>query len=119
MNPDPSHSGSLQAPSEQWVHVALFSAIRDGKSMLVRANDVEIALWRIGETIYAINNVCPHQHFSSLHEGTLDGLCVTCPRHGWSFELGTGRAINGNGRAKVYPARIAGDSVYVELPADE
>jgi len=95
--------------------VARVGEIQVGRSKKIMVGDFEIALWNAKGRIYAINNVCPHQHFSSLHEGTLEGICVTCPMHGWTFSLDTGKAISGGGRASVYSVEIRGDHVFVDI----
>jgi len=95
--------------------VAVVGDIQVGRSRKVAVGSTEIALWNAKGRIYAINNVCPHQHFSSLHEGMLDGICVTCPMHGWTFSLETGKATSGEGKAVVYTVELRGDQVFVDL----
>ena len=94
--------------------VASVSEVPVGRSKKINLGDTEIALWNSQGRFYAINNICPHQHFSSLHEGMLEGECVTCPMHGWTFSLLTGEATVGDGRAVVYNVKVQGDDVYVE-----
>jgi NAD(P)H-dependent nitrite reductase small subunit len=98
--------------------VARICEIPEGKSRLIHLENEQIALWRLNGRIYAINNFCPHQHIAALHQGTLEGHCVACPMHGWTFSLETGSATFGNGRAQTYDVRVEGDNVYVEKPAN-
>jgi 3-phenylpropionate/trans-cinnamate dioxygenase ferredoxin subunit len=98
-----------------YVEVARASELSDGRSKLVKVGDLEIAVWRVDGKFYAVNNVCPHQHFSTLHQGTLEGLNLTCPMHGWTYSLETGEATTGNGRAKVYSVKVDGDRVFIRL----
>src|ERR1700690_3700625 len=70
---------------KSFVKVARFSDIAEGKSARVSLGDDEIALWRVRGKLYAIGNVCSHQHFSELHRGILSGLTVACPMHGWTY----------------------------------
>ncbi|MGB2869934.1 MAG: non-heme iron oxygenase ferredoxin subunit [Bacteroidota bacterium] len=76
----------------------------------------EVVVFNIDGQIHAVENNCPHQHFSRLHEGTLDGCTLTCPMHGWSFDLRTGKPVNGAGTLKTYEVRIRDGVVWVELP---
>jgi len=99
-----------------FVRVARCSEIPERRSKLVHVEGEEIALWCVNGKFYAINNVCPHQHFSKLHEGTLEGLYVTCPMHGWSFCLEDGLPQLGNGKARVYRVKVEGGDVLVEKP---
>ena len=48
-----------------------------------------VALFRIGDDVYAIGDVCSHAE-ASLAEGEVFGTEVECPRHGSEFDLKTG-----------------------------
>lgn len=98
------------------VKVARTSDILERRSKLVSVEGVEIALWRVDGQVYAINNVCPHQHFSRLHQGYLEGIHLTCPMHGWTFRLDDGCSTTGDGKAKVYGVVTRNQDVYIEMP---
>ncbi len=100
----------------EFVRVASVREIAENRCRLVSVDGEDIAVWRIGGRFYAINNVCPHQHFSKLNEGTLDGLFLTCPMHGWTFSLEDGRAKTGDGRAKVYRVLVENGEILVGAP---
>jgi nitrite reductase/ring-hydroxylating ferredoxin subunit len=104
--------------SPRFVRVARTSDIDEKRGKLVHLENEEICVWRVDGIFYAINNVCPHQHLPSLHQGTLDGKKITCPMHGWTFSLETGAAHFGNGRLKTYRVKVEGEHVLVEKPAD-
>lgn len=101
-----------------FVRVARFSEIGERRSKKVRIGDEEVALWRVEGRIFAIGNVCAHQHFSALHAGILSGRTVTCPMHGWTYSLETGKATSGSGAVRTYRVIVEEDTVYVEQPAD-
>ncbi len=46
-------------------------------------------MFRIGDDVYAIGDVCSHAE-ASLAEGDVFGTDVECPRHGSEFDLTTG-----------------------------
>ena len=100
-----------------FVCVTRLSAIPEGKAVKVTVGGIDIALWRVRGRVFAVGNVCSHQHFSELHRGTLSGLTVTCPMHGWTYSLETGVAVTGSGRVATYRVHIDGDDVYVEEPS--
>lgn len=104
--------------SGRLLKVAKFSDLREGRGRKVTVGAEEIALWRVNGKVYAINNVCAHQHFSALHEGILEGVTVACPMHGWTYSLETGIAEKGSGRVKTYSVKIEGDAIYVEIPEE-
>ena len=102
--------------SVDFVKVARTTELHDRRGKLVRVEGEEIALWRVDGRIYAIHNVCPHQHFSMLHQGTLEGRHLTCPMHGWTFNLEDGLPSVGNGKKKIYQVRVEGEDVLIEKP---
>ena len=106
----------MTALDDEFVKVACVSDIPERRSRLVHVEGEEIALWRVDGRIYAINNICPHQHTPALHQGTLDGIKLSCPMHGWTFSLETGVATFGNGKARIYNVKVVGENVYVEKP---
>ena len=99
--------------------VARVNELHEQCGKLVVVDGEDIALFKRDGRIFAINNVCAHQHFSKLHEGEIDGLTVTCPMHGWTYDLVTGKAINGDGRVRRYNVKIQGNDVYLEFPRGE
>ncbi|MDH4069978.1 MAG: Rieske 2Fe-2S domain-containing protein [Ignavibacteria bacterium] len=97
--------------------VATTGQIPAERCRLVTVDDEEIALWHLGDGRFcAIRNSCPHQHFSKLHEGTLEGEMLSCPMHGWTFSLVDGSEKEGRGKAKVYPVQVEGDQILIGKP---
>jgi nitrite reductase/ring-hydroxylating ferredoxin subunit len=99
-----------------FVKVGRTSDLQERRGKLIHCEGKAIALWRVDGKVYAINNVCPHQHFSMLHQGTVEGLQLTCPMHGWTFSLEDGLPSVGSGKAKVYQVRVEGENVLIEKP---
>ena len=52
----------------------------------------KILLARTGDRYYAADNRCPHMG-ATLSEGNLEGVVVTCPRHGSQFDLSNGSVV--------------------------
>jgi len=69
--------------------VAKIDEIPNGTGKVVFAGDKPIALFNINGTFYAIDNTCAHRG-GPLGEGDLGGTIVTCPWHGWQFDVTTG-----------------------------
>jgi 3-phenylpropionate/trans-cinnamate dioxygenase ferredoxin component len=99
-----------------FIKVARTSDIPDRRSKRVRLEGEEIALWNVGGTFYAVSNICSHQHIAALHQGSLNGLMLTCPMHGWTYSLETGHAVSGNGRVRTYRVKVEGEDLFVEKP---
>lgn len=100
-----------------FVKVATVSEISERRSKRIKVGDEEIALWRVDGAYYAINNVCCHQHIPALHLGILDGHQVSCPMHGWTYSLLTGREETGQGKVRTYRVLVERDCIYIEEPA--
>lgn len=74
-----------------------------------------VALFRVGDDFYALDGLCPHQG-GPLGQGTLDGTVVTCPWHGFQFDVRTGRhARNPDFGHVSLPTRIEDGQVWVDL----
>ncbi len=77
---------------------------------------IEIVVFRTEGALFAVENLCPHQRFSRFHDAVCDGHVVTCPMHGWSFDVRTGNAVAGSGRLRVFDLKVEGSSVHVRVP---
>jgi nitrite reductase/ring-hydroxylating ferredoxin subunit len=80
----------------------------------------EIVLVRHRGKLRAFDSLCPHEG-GRIAEGPLwDGRYLYCPLHLYRFDPLSGRAIGVDcPSARSYPVRETGDSVEVELPADD
>jgi nitrite reductase/ring-hydroxylating ferredoxin subunit len=82
-------------------------------------DDVEVAVFKIDGEVFAISNVCPHQHTALLYDGFVENGCVVCPAHGWIFDLRTGKQPSGSRGVDSYPVIIENDEVYVLVKTKE
>ena len=74
-----------------------------------------IALANVDGTFYAINNTCLHRG-GPLGEGTLEGKIVTCPWHGWQFDVTSGKSVqNPAVGVACYPTELRAGEVFVDL----
>lgn len=73
-----------------------------------------VALFNVGGTFYALDGVCPHQG-GPLGKGELAGCIVTCPWHGWQFDVKTGsNQLRPALVQEPFPVRVEGDAVLVD-----
>ena len=100
----------------EFVKVAAVADLRGTGGTLVHVHGLDIAIFRCNGELFAVNNVCSHQHFSMLHKGQVKNCSVTCPMHGWVYDLRTGKAASGEGRVARYAVRVEGAHVMLELP---
>jgi NAD(P)H-dependent nitrite reductase small subunit len=93
------------------------SDLPPGSSKVVKVKDHLLALFNFAGAIYALDNTCPHQG-GPLGEGYLEtNGVVSCPWHGWTFDLKTGVSpIDGDVRVACYPVRVVDGQILVDLP---
>jgi sulfoxide reductase heme-binding subunit YedZ len=71
--------------AEAWVDVGTVDEIPDGRAKVVCLPGRErIAVFRLGDRVAAVTNVCAHQG-GPLGEGKVVRGCLTCPWHGWAY----------------------------------
>jgi nitrite reductase (NADH) small subunit len=74
-----------------------------------------VAIANIEGKLFAINSVCLH-HGGPLGEGDLDGKLVTCPWHGWQYDVTTGNlAQQPDSGVDCYPVELRGGEVFVDV----
>lgn len=97
------------------VTVANTTELTAGTGIVAEVNGKSLAVFNVAGTFHVIDNTCIHRG-GPLGEGALEGEVVTCPWHGWEYNVKTGVSVN-NPSACVasYPVVIEGDEVKVDL----
>jgi nitrite reductase/ring-hydroxylating ferredoxin subunit len=98
----------------EFVRAGALSDLPPGEAISIVAGDREIGIFNAGGTLYAIDNICPHQG-APLSEGWIEGATVTCPWHAWCFDLRTGALRLGASYDGVqrFEVRVEDGSIYV------
>jgi NAD(P)H-dependent nitrite reductase small subunit len=113
-------NGQSQSGPRAFIYACKLSEIpqNGNRGKVIVCEHDEIALFLIQGKIHAISNMCPHENSPVLASGFVDKtvLLVTCPLHGWVFEIQTGRMIGGGGYIDTYEVKIVEDEVWVEEP---
>jgi nitrite reductase (NADH) small subunit len=74
-----------------------------------------VALANVEGKFFAVNNVCLHRG-GPLGEGELDRQVVTCPWHGWQFDVTNGQLLtNAAVTLTCYPVEVRGDDIFVDV----
>lgn len=82
---------------------------------VVRAGGKQVAVFRIEDRFYAINNRCPHMGYP-LSMGTVKEATLTCDWHNWKFDLADGRCVlRGSEDVRSYPVTIEGGRIFADL----
>ncbi|MBC8162593.1 MAG: Rieske 2Fe-2S domain-containing protein [Roseiflexaceae bacterium] len=96
--------------------VANIRNIRPGTMHYVEIDGLPIALANLGGTIYAFGDACRHEG-GPLSSGVLIGDTVTCPWHGWTYAVRTGKAIVPpvGIRVPTYAVRVEQEQIWVTV----
>jgi len=98
-----------------FVKVAKTSELEQGRGTIVDIEGNSIALFVIEGNYYAIKNVCPHAE-GPVGEGDLDEKVVTCPWHGWEFDVTSGVSqMSPDMKVQTYPTKVEGDDILVDI----
>jgi nitrite reductase (NADH) small subunit len=99
---------------EEFVRVAKVSEVPSEKGKVVRVEGKEVALFNAGGSIYAIDNVCPHEG-GPLGDGVVRDGVVTCPWHLWKFDVRNGGMKGSSIKVGCFPVKVEGDEVLLDV----
>ena len=100
----------------EFIKVAKFSQLPDPGKQLVQADDRMVVLFRVGDELYCLDDVCTHDG-GPLGEGELEAHTVACPRHGAKFDIRNGHPLTmpATEPTAVHDVKVQGDDVYVRV----
>ncbi len=98
------------------IKVATIDQIQAGHMLYVDVDGLPVALANVGGTIYAFSDSCRHAG-GPLSSGVLRNEIVTCPWHGWAFDVRTGKSIIPpvGLRIPTYQVHMMGNDVFVAI----
>ena len=117
------------APNDEFERACRLDELELDRIRRVDVGGRELCLVRTAAGLFAFGSVCPHQG-GPMCEGRIKGTMtpsvrneymfalagevVTCPWHGYEFDLRTGLSVGGviRGRIGAYPVEVRGDDVY-------
>jgi 3-phenylpropionate/trans-cinnamate dioxygenase ferredoxin subunit len=103
----------------EFVPVAKLDEIPDGGMRQFVAHGEPIGLYRVGDQVYAIHDVCTHeQTYLTDGEFEIEDMEVECPLHGSRFDVrdGSVRILPATKPVASYPVKLEGDVVLVGPP---
>ena len=97
----------------EFVRVTGTTDVKPSHGIVAEVNGKTLAVFNVDGTIHAIDNTCIHRG-GPLGEGDVEGSIVTCPWHGWQYDVTTGACV-ANPAAKVerYEVQVEGTDVKV------
>jgi 3-phenylpropionate/trans-cinnamate dioxygenase ferredoxin subunit len=99
------------------VNLCAVEDVPPGTMKLVEVGDDLVLVTNLDGTFHATQGICTHEYFE-LDRGFLTGDTLTCALHLSRFRLDTGEALDPPAELPlaVYPVRIEGGRVLIEVP---
>ena len=97
------------------VKIADVNDVKPGEGKVVTVGDRELALYNVDGKFHCTDNICPHRG-GPLGEGVVEGTVVTCPWHGWKFDVCTGVSpVVSTAKVETFEVVIEGNDIKVKL----
>lgn len=105
--------------TDELVKVAQLDQLPPGGRKLCTVANRRIALFHLDGAIYAIDNHYTHRD-GPVGAGELKETVITCPWHGWRFNVTTGRCLEPSGaKLRRYPVHVNGNDILVDIAETE
>ncbi len=75
------------------------TTLENNVSQVLEIQGKKIALVKTNDGLFALDNSCRHLG-GSLGKGIVRNNCIVYPLHRWSFELSSGKCVNGGADEK-------------------
>ncbi len=97
-----------------WYDVGEPDDFPDGAVWPVAAGGMAIAVFRQGEALYALHDLCTHGH-ARLSEGYVENGCIECPLHQGLFNIRSGAPCGGpvTEAVRSFPVQLRAGRVEV------
>jgi nitrite reductase (NADH) small subunit/3-phenylpropionate/trans-cinnamate dioxygenase ferredoxin subunit len=106
---------------DRFARAGAVSDFAEGRGRAVLVDGHRIAILRQGSRIVAIADACPHMG-ASLADGRIEDGIVTCPWHGWRYDVATGKGLPPArpwACVRTFEVRVEGKDVLVRIPERE
>ena len=98
-----------------FIRVADVDSLQQKGRLVVECEGRQILLIHSENSIFALNNRCPHEGYP-LKVGTLtEGCVLTCNWHNWKFDLDSGETLVGGDKVRRYPVEVRDGEVFVDI----
>lgn len=106
----------MNAIVDGWQDLGALDGFTEGEPMAVVAGDKPVAVFRLGDEVFALHDLCTHGH-ARLSDGFVEDGCVECPLHQGLFDIRTGapRCAPVTDAVRAYPIRIVDGQVQIHV----
>jgi nitrite reductase/ring-hydroxylating ferredoxin subunit len=100
-----------------WKYACPISKLREGEPSGFGFGERRLALYKVGDDIFATDDICPHA-FALLSTGFLEDHVIECPLHGGMFDVRTGKCTAGEYEdIRTFAVEVREGDIYVNLEA--
>jgi nitrite reductase/ring-hydroxylating ferredoxin subunit/alkylhydroperoxidase/carboxymuconolactone decarboxylase family protein YurZ len=97
--------GAMGAAGE-WHDLMAVKGFKAGETQRVECDGRGLFVHRAGKEWCVYDSRCPHQT-TNIPQLALEGCTLTCPKHGWAFDIRSGGCIrNGDRPLKRWPSKV-------------
>jgi naphthalene 1,2-dioxygenase system ferredoxin subunit len=99
-----------------WVDALSADELPSDDVMAVAVAGRELALYSVGDAVYATDNVCTHGQ-ARLCDGFLEGHEIECPLHQGRFDVRNGKPLCEpvTEALRCFPVKVEGGRVFVRV----
>ena len=98
-----------------FVKVAASSDIPKGTGKVVEVAGKTLAVFHCDDGFYAVDNTCRHRG-GPVGEGALSGTTVSCPWHGWEYDVVSGACrMDPSMSLQKFPVKVEGNDILVSV----
>lgn len=94
---------------------ARLEEVPEGQIREFQVSGKAVAIANVSGKLFAINSICLH-HGGPLGEGELEGSVVSCPWHGWQYDVMTGKLVQQpESSVQCYVVEVRDGTIFVDL----
>ncbi len=99
-----------------WQALGPLADFTEGEPVAVVAGDKPVAVFRLGDAVFALHDLCTHGH-ARLSDGFVEDGCVECPLHQGLFDIRSGapRCAPVTEAVRSYQIRIVDGKVEIHV----
>ena len=99
----------------EFTKIATKADIPADSGKVIEVSGKTLAVFNVSGGYRVVDNTCLHWG-GLLGEGILDGSEVTCPWHGWVYDVKTGVSVNNpTAKVKAYEVKLEGEDILASL----
>ena len=97
-----------------WTKLVPLEELEPGGIRAFTVHGLELLLCRVGEDVYAVENLCSHADYP-LSDGDLVESSILCPLHGAMFDLASGTPLcpPAEQPIRTFPTKLEDGCVWV------